>query len=47
MISVIVPTMWKAPHLMKMLPLLENHSLIGEVIIIDNDTSKTNADIHQ
>jgi glycosyltransferase involved in cell wall biosynthesis len=46
MISVIVPTMWKAPHLMKMLPLLENHSLIGEVIIIDNDTSKTNANIH-
>lgn len=47
MISVIVPTMWKAPHLMKMLPLLENHSLIGEVLIIDNDTSKTNEDIHK
>lgn len=47
MISVIVPTMWKAPHLMKMLPLLEKHSLIGEIIIIDNDTSKTNSDIHQ
>lgn len=47
MISVIVPTMWKPPHLMKMLPILEDHSLIGEVIIIDNDTSKTNTDIHK
>lgn len=31
---------------MKMLPILENHSLIGEIIIIDNDTSKTNSEIH-
>lgn len=47
MISVIVPTMWRAPHFMKMLPILEAHSLIGEVIVIDNDTSKTNDDIHK
>lgn len=47
MISVIVPTMWKAPHLMHMLPLLQEHSLIGEILIIDNDTSKTNEEIHK
>ena len=47
MISVIVPTMWKAEHIMYMLPILENHHLIGEILIIDNDTSKTNPDIHK
>ena len=41
MISVIIPTMWKAPHLKKMLPMLEKHPLIGEIILIDNDPQKT------
>lgn len=47
MISVIIPTMWKPAHIMHMLPILQEHDLIGEIIIIDNDTSKTNNDIHQ
>lgn len=47
MISVIIPTMWKPPHLMYILPMLQEHPLIGEVLIIDNDTSKTNPDIHK
>ena len=47
MISVIIPTMWKAPHIMYMLPMLEEHHLIGEILIIDNDTSKTNPEIHK
>ena len=42
MISVIVPTMWKALEYTKpMLQKLDNHPLIGEIILIDNDTSKT------
>jgi len=47
MISVIIPTMWKPVHIMHMLPILESHELIGEILIIDNDTSKTNPDIHK
>jgi hypothetical protein len=42
MISVIVPTMWKPQHMLRMLPMLDAHSLVGEIILIDNDTSKTN-----
>lgn len=42
MISVIVPTMWKPEHMNRMLPMLDQHELIGEIIIIDNDQSKTN-----
>jgi hypothetical protein len=42
MISVIIPTMWKPPHLSIMLPMLDRNSLIGEIILIDNDTTQTN-----
>lgn len=45
MISVIVPTMWKPEHMLKMLPMLDNHPLIGEIILIDNDAAKTNHDL--
>ncbi len=45
MISVIVPTMWRAPHYKKMFPLLDKHPLIGEIIVIDNDTSQTDHSI--
>lgn len=45
MISVIIPTMWKAPHLKKMLPMLDRHPLIGEIIIIDNDSRKTDFEL--
>ena len=41
-ISVIVPTMWKANSIFfKMLPLLEWSYAVGEVIIIDNNTAET------
>jgi hypothetical protein len=45
MISVIIPTMWKAEHLKKMLPMLNSHPLIGEIILIDNDMSKTDHEL--
>ncbi len=45
MIFVIVPTMWRAPHYKKMLPLLDKHPLVGEIIVIDNDTSQTDQSI--
>lgn len=45
MISVIVPTMWKPLHMLRMLPMLDQHPLVGEIIIIDNDRSKTNHDL--
>jgi hypothetical protein len=45
MISVIIPTMWKPPHLSLMLPILNDHPLIGEIIIIDNDRSKTDHEL--
>lgn len=37
MISVIIPTMWKPTHLKYQLPMLNDHPLIGEIILIDND----------
>ena len=40
MISIIIPTMWKAPHMFKMLPTLNDHPLVGEIIFIDNDKEK-------
>lgn len=42
MISVIVPTMWLANDINIMLPYLNDHPLIGEIMIIDNDPTKKN-----
>lgn len=42
MISVIIPTMWRAPHIIKLLPMLNSNPYVGEIILIDNDRSKTN-----
>jgi hypothetical protein len=36
MITVIVPTMWKGKEINVMLPQLNDHPLVGEIIIIDN-----------
>ena len=36
MITVIIPTMWKAKEIGVMLPLLDAHPLVGEIILIDN-----------
>lgn len=41
MYSVIIPTMWRSTQLAYMLPALIQHSLIGEIIVINNDASKT------
>lgn len=42
MISVIVPTMWKPQHMLRMLPMLDAHPLIGEIILIDNKIEDAN-----
>lgn len=39
MISVIIPTLWRARELATMLPILSNHPLIGEILIINNDAA--------
>lgn len=47
MISVIVPTMWRPldKHYKRMLPKLNDHPLIGEIVLIDNDTSRTDQEV--
>jgi len=45
MISVIMPTMWKPRHMDIMLPMLDAHPSVGEIIIIDNDVSKAKHDL--
>lgn len=45
MISVIMPTLWKGEHYKEMLPKLDNHPLVGEIVIVDNDTSSTDQEI--
>lgn len=40
MYSVILPTMWRGIELEMMLPLVANHPLVGEVIIIDNNPTQ-------
>lgn len=45
MISVIVPTMWKPKHMLRMLPMLDAHPLIGEIILIDNKKEDVNNDL--
>lgn len=42
MISVIIPTLWKAKELETMLPVLSNHPLVGEILIYNNDTAAQN-----
>lgn len=45
MISVIVPTMWKPKHMLRMLPMLDRHPLVGEIILIDNKKENANNDL--
>lgn len=45
MISLIMPTMWKPDHYKVMLPLFNQHPLVGEILVIDNNTANTNKDI--
>ena len=47
MISIVMPTMWRPEekHYRRMLPMFNDHPLIGEIIIIDNDISRTEQDI--
>jgi hypothetical protein len=39
--SVIIPTMWRSDYILQMLKIYENEPLIKEVILINNDISKT------
>lgn len=41
MYSVIIPTMWRVESFPKFLKVLSNQELISEIIIINNDESKT------
>lgn len=41
MYSVVVPTMWKGKEFERMLPRLCDHTLIDEIIIINNDKANT------
>ena len=43
MYSVIIPTLWRAPEIHKLLSLLNQHELVGEIILIDN--SENGADV--
>lgn len=45
MISVIMPTIWIGQRYKEMLPIFESHPLFGEIILIDNDTTKTDKDV--
>jgi hypothetical protein len=45
MITVIMPTMWKGKQYKKMLPLLNSHHLIDDILIIDNDSKHTDTSI--
>ena len=42
MITVIIPTMWKGKEISVMLPRLNDHPLVGEIILIDNDPIERN-----
>ena len=39
MYSVIIPTMWKCERLHKTLEELNNHSLVGEILLFDNTSN--------
>lgn len=45
MISIIMPTLWKGEHYKKMLLLFDQHSSVGEIIIVDNDVTSTDQEI--
>jgi len=45
MISVIMPTLWRGEYHKRMLPIFNDHPLIGEIIIIDNAPHKTDQEI--
>lgn len=45
MISIIMPTLWKGEYYKRMLPILNEHNLVHEIIIIDNDTNATDQEV--
>lgn len=47
MISVIIPTMWRAPHIKRLLELFQVQKSVGEIILIDNEPSKKSFDVSQ
>jgi glycosyltransferase involved in cell wall biosynthesis len=45
MISIIMPTLWKGEYYKRMLPILNDHELVAEIIIINNDVNSTDTEI--
>jgi hypothetical protein len=45
MYSVILPTMWKSKEIENLIETLSTNQLIGEILVIDNDTNRTNKSI--
>ena len=46
--SIIIPTMWKSKHLVKMLDLYQKSKYVYEIILIDNDPkNKLESFIHR
>ena len=45
MITVIVPTMWRGKEIVNMLPAINDHPLVSEIILIDNDPTRKNEEL--
>lgn len=41
MFTIVIPTLWKASELEKMLPALDTHPYVAEIIIINNNSNST------
>jgi hypothetical protein len=44
--SVIIPTMWCSDLIFKLLDVLNDNDMVGEIILIDNDKSKRPSQIN-
>jgi hypothetical protein len=46
MLSVIIPTIWRSPYVLDLLNYLNETSIVGEIILIDNDITKSKDTSH-
>lgn len=46
MLSIIIPTMWRSPYVMDLLTQLNQIDSVGEIILIDNQPSKSESLLH-
>lgn len=46
MLSVIVPTLWRSPYVLDLLNYLEETDIVGEIILIDNNTDMSKDTSH-